>query len=398
MTHHAPTNHPDRKAEHPLRLGILVSHPIQYFTPVYRELAACDDVDLIVLFRTRVGVDSYHDSEFGQTVKWDIPLLNGYRHIFLSSKTKLSGFESSIFWQLYQHRPDVLLVHGYNYSTNLAAIAWAKLLRVKVLMRGDTRLSPHHEHTGLFKRLFKRTVFRLIDGFLSIGSLNRAYYITQGARKDQLFFAPFCVDNQFFSLEGIERDIARSELRNQLGIPINAVVILYASKIYARKRPKDLLDAFEVIRQKNPEVWLLYVGSGEDEPSLKESVAKRAIHRVVFAGFQNQTMLPHFFAASDIFVLPSAEEPWGLVVNEAMASGLPVVVTDEVGAVPDLVEGKDTGYVYSCGNIAELINALETLFENPVLREKMSKNAKSLIADWDVSVCAERIVDAAKQI
>ena len=381
-----------------IKLSILVSHPIQYFTPVYRELAARNDVDLTVFFRTRVGLDSYHDSGFRQAIKWDIPLLDGYRHIFLSNKTILTGFEPSVLWCLYHNRPDVILVHGYSHPTNILAIAWAKLFGIKVLLRGDTWLSPHHVLTSWLKRLFKRILFFFIDGFLCIGSLNRDYYVALGAKKDQLFFAPFCVDNRLFSVEGADRDRYRISIRNELGIPMNAVVILYASKMLTRKRAMDLLDAFVLFRHKKTDVWLLYVGSGEEEQGIRDAVSKKSIDHVVFAGFQNQTILPQYYVASDIFVLPSTEEPWGLVVNEVMASGLPVVVTDEVGAAPDLVEGKETGFIYPCGDINALAAILLKLIELPDLRQAMGTNAKKIIANWDVIACVRGHVEAIQKL
>lgn len=395
MMHQESASHPDTKADRPLRLGILISHPIQYFVPVYRELARRSEIALTVIYRTRVGVDAYHDPGFGQTVQWDIPLLDGYRSYFLSDKTSLVGFEATVVKELIRHRFDVLMVHGYNSPTHLLAIAVAKLMGTRVLIRGDTRLQQRHLIAPFWKRLFKRLLFKAFDGFLAIGSLNRNYYLEYGARPDRVFFAPFCVDNTVFALDSETRQEERRRWREALGLSERCIVVLYAAKFLRRKRPGDLLQAFVAIEARFPEAWLVLAGAGEMEPSLHTQVADLGLQQVRFLGFQNQSALPRLFAGSDLFVLPSEEEPWGLALNEVMAAGLPVIVSDEVGAAPDLVQDKGTGIVYRCGDVEALAAALETLLQSEALRVEMGVKARELISHWDVAACATGIVTAA---
>lgn len=382
----------------PIRLGILVSHPIQYFVPVYRELATDPRVDLTVIYRTRVGVDAYHDPGFGQTLKWDIPLLEGYRSEFLSAKTALTGFEPKVVATLLRHRFDVLILHGYDRLTNLMALAVAKIMGTRVIIRGDTRLQRHHIQAPFAKRAFKTMLFKLFDGFLAIGSLNRAYYAALGGAPDRIFFAPFCVDNAAFALGDDQRQLQRQRYRAANGLPDASVVVLYASKFSKRKRPGDLISAFARISQQFPEAWLVIAGSGEEESALRARVAEFGLERVRFVGFQNQSALPALYAASDIFVLPSDEEPWGLVINEVMAAGLPVIVSDEVGAAPDLVSGAGTGIVYPIGDVEALSKALASLLQSEKLRLDMGAKGRELIRDWGVSACVQGTVTAAVSV
>lgn len=378
-----------------LKLGILVSHPIQYFVPVYRELAGNEAVGLTVLYRTRVGVDAYHDAGFGQTVQWDIPLLDGYAHQFLSGKTSLKGVEWSVVSALLGKRFDVLLVHGYNSLTNLLAILVAKLAGTKVLMRGDTRLQAHHRGSGL-KSLFKRMVFTTCDGFVSIGSLNREYYLQHGVPPERVFFAPFCVDNSQFSASLELRAQHRRTIRSELGLESDSLIVLFASKLIKRKRTDDLIHAFAKLADEFPKAYLVIAGSGEEDVNLRSFADALGSQRIRFLGFRNQSQLPALYAASDIFVLPADTEPWGLVINEVMAAGIPVIVSDEIGAAPDLVQGRDTGIIFPCGNLDELTQAMRRLLADWQLREQMSANAASLIRRWDVDECAAGIVDAAR--
>lgn len=380
--------------QEPLKLGVLVSHPIQYFVPVYRELARTPGIDLTVLYRTRVGVDAYHDPGFGQMVQWDIPLLDGYAHQFLSIKNSIKGVEWAVVSALFRKRFDVLLVHGYNSLTNLLAMVVAKMSGTKVLMRGDTRLEAHHKRTGV-KALFKRMVFRWCDGFVAIGSLNRAYYLQHGVPPERVFFAPFSVRNEQFAASTELRARHRHTIRAELGLDGDSLIVLFASKLIKRKRADDLIHAFAGLADQFPLAYLVVVGSGEVEAKLRALADAAVGERVRFMGFQNQSQLPALYAASDVFVLPADSEPWGLVINEVMAAGIPVVVSNEIGAAPDLVQGQETGFVFPCGNIDELAKAIGRLLGEPALRAQMSANAVHLIRRWDVDECAAGIVDAA---
>ena len=262
-------------------------------------------------------------------------------------------------------------------------------------MRGDTRLMPYHSGSTLKRRL-KKLIFRLVDGCVSVGSENRKYYEFLVVRREDIYFAPFSVDNAAFDL-GIGREPARVGQREAWGIEPDSKVILFASKLVGRKRAADLLAAMEVVSRTNDEVVLVIAGTGPEEEALR-AMAGTARVRTIFAGFRNQSEMPALLAASDIFVLPSEDEPWGLIVNEAMAAGLPIVVSDDVGAAPDLVAGKGTGIVYPAGDVDQLVAALDLLLRSPDTREDMGRNARNFIRNWDVAPSAEGIVTAAHAV
>lgn len=335
-----------------------------------------------------MGIDAYHDPGFGQLISWDIPLLDGYRSFFLSKKLALKGIEFSIVPWLIREKPDVLILHGYSQSTNLLALLVAKFLGVKVLIRGDTRLRPEGLPSN-WRNWVKRKIFKLFDGFISIGSGNRAYYEALGAPADKIYFSPFSVRNSFFALEGEARQCARDLLREELGVPQDAIVVLVASKLVKQKRVGDVLEAFRRIATELPNLWLFIAGSGPEQISLQR--ASTEMTQVRFLGFKNQSELPQLFAASDVFVLPAENESWGLVVNEVMAAGLPVVVTNDVGAAPDLVDGKDSGFVYPVGDVGRLAEVLQALAKDQLLRKRMGSNGKMLISSWDESNAAAGI-------
>ncbi|NCC11130.1 MAG: glycosyltransferase family 1 protein [Bacteroidia bacterium] len=379
----------------PLRLAIVVSHPIQYFAPVYRELAKNPSILLTVLFATRAGVDAYFDHKFNQLIQWDIPLTEGYHSVFLSSQSKKSGLQWRIVTELIQQRADVILFHGYDQPTNLLGILVAKLLRKKVLMRGDTRISPRNSKKN-FKFYFKKWLFNRFDGFIAIGTLNKEYYQNFGISKNKIYFAPFCVDSNLFDI-GKQKESVRARVRKELQIQYNKYVILFVAKLTDQKRPYDLLAAFANLKMRHPDAVIVYAGSGEQKQALQIEAKNKKLD-VRFLGFVNQKKLPELYAASDIFVLPSDREAWGLVINEAMIAGLPVITTYDVGAAPDLVIGKGTGQVYAPGDVGALTAILDEWLSNPAKIKVMGEKAKSLISKWDVKNCAEGIIAAAIKV
>lgn len=379
----------------PSRLLIFVSHPIQYFVPLFRELARRDDISLLVLYRSRAGLEKYFDEGFQREIEWDIPLLEGYRYQFLRSVGGALWLDYTVLREVGRFDPQVVLVHGYSSPLNLAVMGLAQLSGRRVLMRGDTRLMPYHSGSPLKRRL-KKLIFRLVDGCVSVGSENRKYYESLGVRRDDIYFAPFSVDNAAFDL-GIGREPARVGQREAWGIEPDSKVILFASKLVGRKRAADLLAAMEVVTRTNDDVVLVIAGTGPEEEALRAMAATVPV-RTIFAGFRNQSEMPALLAASDIFVLPSEDEPWGLIVNEAMAAGLPIVVSDDVGAAPDLVAGKGTGIVYPAGDVDQLVAALDLLLKSPDMREDMGRNARNFIRNWDVAPSAEGIVTAAHAV
>ena len=379
-----------------LRLAVLVSHPIQYFVPLFRLLAQRQDLDFVVLYHTRLGTVPYRDEGFGRDVQWDIPLLEGYPHHFLSDRLENGGCQWRVIPVLLQERPDVLIVHGYTAPTNLLAMLLAKVLGIRVLMRGDTRVQQGH--VSAFRRWVKRGVLSLCDGAIAVGSANRDYYQSLGMKEDRIFFAPFSVDNAAFALPAGDRETHRAALRHQFGISGDAQLVVFASKLMCRKRASDLIDAFSRVRGRLPDAHLVIAGSGEEEASLKHQASETAQGYVHFLGFLNQSELPRTFAASDVFVLPSDNEPWGLVVNEAMAAGLPVIVSDDVGAAPDLVAMTGAGVVYPCGDIDALASCLNTMLGDEGLRRKMAVRSREVIQSWDITCTADAIAAAAHQV
>lgn len=378
----------------PVRLAYLVSHPIQYQAPLLRRIAAEPGIDLTVFFGSDLSVSSYRDEGFGVNVAWDTPLLEGYRSEFLrplrdrrviSATSPISrGILSKLQYTDGSLAFDALWVHGYASVNALLGIAAAKALGIPVLLRAESWLGdrPRARWKALAKSFFFRALRHAITATLPIGHHNREYWAhCFGAAMPQ-FPMPYAVDNRRFAAQAQAAAAGTQTLRAELGIEPGSPIILFASKLQARKQADHLLRAYRELlcaTATAPPPSLLLVGEGEERTRLEALAQELALPRVHFAGFRNQTELPRFFALADVFVLPSRHEPWGLIVNEAMASGCPVIVSSDAGCHPDLITHGVEGFVYPQGDIPALAAALHAILGDPAASQAMGKAAQARV-------------------
>ncbi len=391
------------------RVACLVSHPIQYQAPLFRYLAAHPGIDLTVFFLSDLSIYAYHDSGFGVDVKWDVPLLDGYRHDFLPRIGSGSGLS---FWRpwtfglrtrLRRGRFDAVWVHGYAHRGCLAGIAAAKSLGMQVMLRGESNL-PSETDDALklgVKRVAMPALLRTIDGVLAIGRLNREYYLHYGVEAGRIFPMPYAVDNEFFRCAAERARPQREELRAELGLKPGRAVILFASKMQPHKRAADLLEAYARLSPNGvaePAPYLVFAGDGEERVNLERRARELKWDSVRFIGFRNQSELPALYDLCDVFVLPSEHEPWGLVVNEAMNAGKPLVVSDRVGAGPDLIEDGVSGFIYPVRDIASLADRLRRLIDSPEHRIAMGQRSLEKVARLDFAADRQGLLSALDSI
>ena len=382
-----------------VRLAYLVSHPIQYQAPMLRRIAQEPDIDLTVFFGSDFSVRGYKDEGFGVGVKWDVPLLEGYRHEFLpalrdnANPGALSPLNYGIFSRLRGSKGaagfDVLWVHGYSSVNALQGMLAAKALGIPVLVRAEPWLGDRDRGgpTLLAKHLFFKLLRGLLDGALPIGTLNATYWRHYLGEDFPLYRMPYAVDNHYFQSRCMEAREGRAALRKELKLDSGRPVILFASKLQSRKRCADLLNAYRNLAPgpgREPHPYLVIVGDGEERASLEKQAAESGLEGVRFCGFRNQSELPRFFDMASVFVLPSRHEPWGLIVNEVMNAGRAVVVSDDVGCQPDLVEDGIEGCVFPVGDVAALTQALRRVLATPETAEVMGRRALEKIQTWDI--------------
>lgn len=381
-----------------LRLAVVQSHPIQYFSPLFREVASRPDIELKVYYCSRAGLDPFVDSGFGAKYSWSTPVLGGYQAEFVPNRAwgPFSGsmwslINPGIIGKLRAGKFDAVMIHGYNYFTHWLVFAYCAVAGIPMLLRGESNLlHPRKWHVKVLKELLLRPMLKLFSGCFYIGTANKEYFKHYGMPEAVLFHAPYSVDNEYFRSQASELR-SDSECKRSFGVNDRGPVILFAGKLIDKKQPLQLLRAFARVRAVRP-CALLLAGDGPLRPLIEDEVRRSSIPDVRISGFLNQNELPRAYAAADIFVLPSKMEPWGLVVNEAMSSALPVVTTNRVGCAPDLVRDSFNGFMIPWDDEDRLSSVIAYLVERPQLCREMGRRSSEIIEEWSVSRTADGIL------
>ena len=384
-----------------MKIAVVTTHPIQYQVPWIRLLAREPGVEVVVLFAMLPDAEQ-QGAGFGMKFEWDVPLLDGYHYRLLRnvaarpSVVCRNGCDTpEVGDVLREERPDVVLVNGWVAKTCLQALAACRRLGIPCLVRGESNtLRPR----PLWKRLLHRVHLRRYSAFLAIGKSNRGFYLAHGVRPGKIFDTPYCVDNRFFSERAAEARADRHGLRARWGVPRDATVFLFVGKFEAKKRPFDLLQCARLLRDERRRIHFLMAGSGDLLERCRETARVEALP-VSFTGFLNQGGVPAAYAAADALILPSDHgETWGLVVNEAMACGLPAYVSDEVGCHPDLIVPEVTGRVFPKGRVESLASMIREDVARPGRLASMGEAARTRVARYCFEAVAAGVMQAANHL
>lgn len=392
------------------RLAIVLSHPIQYISPWFREMAHTKRIEIKVFYLWDFGARPRFDVSFQREIQWDIPLLDGYKHCFVPNISEEAGthrffglVNPGLVSAIDQWRPDAVLVFGYRFYSHIRLLSSRRLKRVPMLFRGDSHDLCRQPGLKLWLgRLVRRIVFRRFSAFLAVGSANARYFRNSGVPTNKIFMAPHCVDNRRFRVDSEELDANAQRWKDRLGIGPRAFVVMYAGKFEDKKRPLDLLDAFRDFRKNLPsgeEAALVFVGNGILEPELKKRAADDA--GIYFDEFQNQSRMPTIYRAADVFVLGSfgGGETWGLAINEVMNVGRPVIVSSHAGCAEDLVDEGVTGWRFEAGNTGALAAAVkEAWLAGKETRRRMGVVGKIKIEAFSYEAATKGLIDALDSI
>jgi glycosyltransferase involved in cell wall biosynthesis len=391
--------HTDSEKSRTRKLAIVVSHPIQYYSPWFRFIHENTDLNLKVFYLWNFGTTETRDEGFGQSLKWDVPLLEGYSYEFVPNRSpnpgtsNFSGLDNpSLLAAIQSFAPDAVLSYGYAWKSMVSLIR-KRPRNLPIIMRGDSHELVGHVKqnvTAWIKQRFVKHLLHRCNAMLAVGGANKQFYLSKGIESKRIFLAPHCVDNSRF--ESARNEEQRLHTRSKLEVQKDDVVFLFVGKLQTKKRPGLLVEAMQKCERQNAVLWI--VGTGELEESLKTRAASN--DRIRFLGFKNQTELPEIYDAADCIVLPSQGpgETWGLVINEAMNLGCVPIVSDHVGCHLDLVRPGENGWVVRAGSVESLTDALRDASSDVARLKRYSERSLEIISDYSYEAATRGLLQA----
>ncbi|MGA2160105.1 MAG: glycosyltransferase [Dehalococcoidia bacterium] len=359
------------------KLAVITTHPIQYQAPLWRSLAR--EIDIHVYFGSDFSIRGSKDEGFGVHFSWDVPLTEGYPHTFLSIDPGINRpgdlrLNMAQFKQkLLEFQPDYALLTGYSpLPFYLKALLTLRLLGIPILLRAETTdLAVQRSASKRFGRnVFLKILYSQIAGFLAIGYNSRHHYRSRGIPENRIYHSPYNIDDELFAKQIKDYDGRRTEIRRELGFDEDQFVFIFSGKLIPKKNPLMIVDALRLLpADSGVSLGLIVMGDGLLRRQFEAGMQALPEIETVFTGFQNQSKLGLFYSAVDCLVLPSSwSETWGLVVNEALQFGMPVIVSDRVGCWRDLVTPAETGYVFPAGDAAALADCMSRVISLSKLR------------------------------
>ena len=373
------------------RIAVCTSHPVQYYAPIFAELARRAEVE--VFYGHKATQVDQARAGFGKAFDWDIDLTSGYPNQFLRNVSQNPGTHH--FWgvdtpeighRLSQGKFDAVLIFGWHLKSSIQALFAARRLGLPTIVRGDSHLDTRRSPIKRFAKDLGYPLFlRMYSAACYVGLKSKEYYLHYGFPENALFRAPHCVDTKFFHDRSTPE--AGAQVRLSLGVPEGQELVLFAGKLVPSKRPLDVVEAVAFSRAEGRNVGMLVCGAGAFQNAVKAFAAERGVP-LYDLGFRNQTQMPSAYGAADVLMLPSSET-WGLVCNEAIACGCPILVSSSVGCGPDLV-GNGTGAVYPFADGVAAGGALTQMLRSPC--SQMVLQAKS--QEFTIAAAAAGVLEA----
>jgi glycosyltransferase involved in cell wall biosynthesis len=374
-----------------IQVALITTFPAPYRIPLLNRLSTLAGIALTVLV-VRSG-NRTPDSELAAL---HVPYqIFGAHTVYLRDRhgDRVGFVTSPALWShLRRVKYDAIVALGWTMPNTLLARLNGALLRTPTILWDESIPHPPGKLKKTLSPLLRR-YFGSFDGYLAASSWCREYMISMGAAPERVVVFPQVADNSFFKQQAEHLRAQREEIKRAIGIS-TCRVILFVGQLIPRKGVRTLLDAFEQIAAQDADVSLVLVGKGVLRAELEaRRAASPFAERLFIQPFAAQAELPKYYALADIFVLPSFYDTFGVVVNEAMASSLPVVTTHNVGAVANLVEDGVNGRIVAPGDAAQLAQALTHLLKDEELRQKMGANALARIEQWTIEDAAHAFIE-----
>jgi len=367
------------------KVAVIISHPIQHFCPLFVNYAKSTEWKIKVFFASSVGLNIYLDRDFHKEIQWPNLNLSHFDHVFLNNGETLpinsKLYAEDLERQLNNYEPNAVLIFGYIQKLQRQAYKWAKSNKKKIFYFSDSELRHHRPWYKKFvKNIILNTYYKNIDAFLTIGDANEAYYRSYGVPDYKLFRSAYPIDVQVFEEAYKNKKQLNVELRQNFSISDKDVVISVVGKFVSWKRQIDIIKAISLLDDKYDNIKLFIIGSGMKEEFLKNEAKKIKNNKIIFTDFTVPNDLSKYYAATDIYIHPAEKEPHSVAISEAIYMGCPIIISDKCGSYGpnDDVQNSYNGFVYHCGNIDELAQAIEHLSINTKLKNYFGANSRKI--------------------
>jgi glycosyltransferase involved in cell wall biosynthesis len=367
------------------KIAIVISHPIQHFCPQYVSFAQNKDVDCKIFFASALGYKRYTDENFNKEISWGNLNLDKFNHFFLNGDAVIQADKNldapNIELELATFKPHLVFTYGYFQKVQRRTCRWALRNKVPLAYISDSEL--RHERNALkdfFKSIYLKRYFSKIDYFLTMGNANEAYYKEHGVPLRKMIRMHYPIDIEAYQKSYAEKELRRNQIRKEYNIPGDTIVLSVVGKLVTWKNQDHIIEAMKILEDKDINVQLFMLGSGNMMDAWKEKSGILKKSKVHFTGFVNIEKLPSFYAATDIYVHPASLEPHSVAISEAIFMGCPVVLSDRCGSygeTDDVQEGKN-GFVYEFGNITELAAKIKTLAVDEEIRKSFGNYSHSI--------------------
>ena len=375
----------------PLRVAAIFEIPTPYRQPIFEKIVEREDLKVDFYFLSRAQQDRYWDTNLFQ----ELPavFLPGKQICFKGYHTVYINFH--VKKVLSKGKYDLFVLNGYAQPALFFLLRYCWKNSVPYVMVTESHLGKKRSpFLRLLKDAYVRKVYQRSKANLVMGSASKEYVISYGAPKDKIYDFPNTIDGPTYSSLIIKERDRKEQLKIEFNIQ-NEKVVLFVGTLNKRKGVHHLVEAFQQIIKRHPDVCLLLAGTGSMEQELRTLTNLNALEKkIIFTGFVQPKNLSKVYAVADIFVLPSIEEPFGAVICEAMAAGLPIIATRTVGAAADFVHHEENGMIVSPAKVEDLIDAMDKLLINDQKRKEMGNRSREIMQLWTHSRLEQSFLDA----
>ena len=370
------------------RLVIITEIIAPYRIPVFNALAQHPEIDLRVVFLAKTDPSTRQWRVYAEEIRFAYEILPSWRTRFKKYNLLLN---QKVAGALRKANPDVIVCGGYNYLASWQALRWARRNHVPFLLWCESTTNDHRSGHRMVESL-KKNFFDKCDGCVVPGTAAAEYARQMGVSSEHIFIAPNAVDNELFASRADNARRNAPRIRAELNLP--ARYFLFSGRLVKSKGVFELWEAYGSLNENlRLQFGLVFAGDGPLRSEL-ESIAKSICPGTLrFAGFKQRDELASYYGLADCLVFPTHSDPWGLVVNEAMACGLPVICGQAAGCAADLV--KSNGRLIDSRNVDQLVHAMKEVASDAELRRQMSRESLKIISNYSPEICAAGIAEAA---